>query len=933
MRFTGRWSRFVAVVAAGLTLAGPPKAADGADAEASPAADVTVLGIGGYWRQHVTRMAPLISAASAEAAGVAPDEESRRLGLRYKKYGTRKIHTLPGESPPPPDVWSAVGLDDRGWVRAAGPFTTDRQEIGLMCRRGRFRVEDPAGVGRLTLQLGYRGGVIVYLNGHEVLRACLPEGAIRPRTPGDDYPEQAFFVQAGKRAGEVLHPYTDRKAAEQWALRERSVGPVELPLARLRKGVNVLAVEVHASNYPAACRKAGMGYSAVIGLTKLFLRAAAPEGAILPAVARPQGLQAWNAEVAEEVIELDYGDPCEPLRPMRILAVRNGRFSGQVVIGSTAEIEGLSARMGDLKHSGGRATIPATAVKVRCGLPAPGSMRFRGGSVYGGPTGTAMGVLFRRFDGLVERPPATVPLRTQTEKLNTQLRASWGLPAKPTPAAVVPVWVSVHVPAGAAAGLYKGRLSIALRGEKPIPVPVELEVFGWTLPDAAEYVSELSVYQSPDTLAAYYNVPLWSRRHWELIERSVRLIGQAGNHTVIIPLLSKEQVGNAESYVYWVRQPDGSFRYDTTVMDKYLDLYLKYHHARRIRAVCFIVWGNAGVARGNPYKKEKYDRRGVPKQTRGVFTVTMLDPKTGARTDMALPPIGSDAYEAFWRPVLLKVRLHLKKRLLAGKMLLGMPADPHPAVPAVAAFHNILPDVGWFIGNHPGASRLGYDVTDRKKFVPVVHVERVYTGPLPDPAGKRKFGWRRKDMALAFNRYGFGPLCLFPNASVWAFRILMEADLASGHRGAGRIGADYWKMPGIKYNSGGGGTFYARYPASSIGQTGMGSNCAAMLAPGPDGPVTSVRFENVREGIQAAEAVIFLEKALLDGKISGELAARCWRVIDERINAMRTYTMGLGRAGWQQRDRRLFQAAEEVAEALAGSKAPARSTTQSAGVQ
>ena len=644
-------------------------------------------------------------------------------------------------------------------------------------------------------------------------------------------------------------------------------------------------------------------------------------------------MQLWNADVTEEVLELDYGSVCEPLKPIRIVAARNGRFSGQIVLGSTAEIAGLSAKVSDLRHAGGGGAIAAEAAKIRYALPGQGRMQYLGGSVYGGPTGTSLGVLFHRFDALVDEAPATVPVRSQTEKLNANVRTSWGLPAKPVPAAVVPIWVTVNVPADARPGRYTGKITIGMDGQKLRVVPIDLEVFDWTLPGVAEYVSEFSVYQSPDTLAAYYGiedsgpaanpgqaesrpVPLWSKRHWELIESSVRLIGEIGNHTIIIPLLSKEQAGNAESYVYWVEQADGSFKYDTSIMDKYLDLYLKYHDPKRIKAVCLIVWGNAGVASGNPYQKHKYDERGVPKETRGTFTVTMVDRATGKKTDMPLPPVGTPEYEAFWRPALREVHASLKRRGLAEKMLFGMPADPSPAAPAVAAFRNILPEVGWFVGNHPGASRLRYDAQDRNKTVPVLHVERVYTGPLPDPAKKRNFGWQRKDMALAFNRYGFGPLCLFPSPSVWAFRILMEADLASGHRGAGRIGADYWQMPGLKYNSGGGGTFYARFPQSAIGQTGMASNCAALLAPGPDGPVTSVRFENVREGIQSAEAVIFIQKALLGKRISGALAEGCWRVIDERINAMRVYTLGLGRAGWEQRDRRLFQAAADVAEAL-----------------
>ncbi len=984
--WSGRWL-IVLALGAGV-VSGARGASSAAEATSLPAAgkaagETIILGIGTYWREHVTRMPPLVSLASARAAGMDLDEQTRELTVRYKRYGREKIPTLPGQSPPPPEGWQCVDFDDGEWVRAPGPFTTERQEIGLLCRRGNFLVSDPARVSRLTLELRYRGGVIAYLNGQEVMRASLPDGAVTSRTPGADYPEDAFFVKTGQRKGETLHPYEDRQAVDQWALRERSIGPVELPLSLLRKGVNVLGIENHSSNYPAQCRQAGMGDSAMIGLTRLFLRARSEDGlsasggqagAILPNVARPAGAQLWNADVTEEVLELSYGDPCEarppagagaagagsgdavPLRPMRIAAVRSGWFSGQVVLGTTWQIDRLSARMGELRLAGGEAVIPAADVAVRYGLPGGQPMAQLGGSVYGGPSGTPLAVLSRRLENLVEELPGPVPVRPQTEKLNEKLRLSWGLPGKPVPAAVVPIWVSVHVPGQVPPGTYRGMLTVEATlsragqaappgrlggadGGSPVGagamkpfdavVPVEVEVFDWTLPNVPDYVSELSAYQSPDTLAAWYNVPLWSKRHWELIEQSVRLIAAAGNHTIIIPLLSKEQVGNEESYVYWVRQRDGSFQYDTSVMDRHLDVYLKHHPLRQIEAVCLIVWGNAGVASGNPYQKDKYDSDGVPKQTRGSFTVTMVDAETGAKSDMPLPPIGSREYEAFWRPVLEKVRADLEKRSLAGKMLLGMPADPHPAVPAVAAFHRILPSAGWFVGNHPGASRLRYDPTDQSKFVPVEHVERVYTGALPDPAEKRDFGWRRAQRALAFNRYGFSPLCLYPDPSVWAFRMLMEADLASGHRGAGRIGADYWQMPGIKYSSGGGGTFYARYADSAIGQTGMASNCAALLGAGPEGPVSTARFENLREGIQTAEAVVFLEKALLDGRITGPLADRCWRAIDERINAMRLYTLGLGRAGWQQRDRALFSAAAEAVKVLRQT-APASVTSRPA---
>jgi glycosyl hydrolase family 123 len=895
--------RFLTSLILCLALA-PAAEARGKKPAPKPPVPPPVVGLGGYWRQHVTLTPPMISVATAKAAGLKTGPAARMLAAHSRRGRKR---ALAWRTTPPPDGWMKPDFDDSAWGRVRGRAGS-RHEFGLICRRARFAVNDSAGVKKLSLDAGYVGGIVVYLNGREIARAGLPQGALTPDTPGDDYPVAAFVVSDGARKGKLLHHYTDRALKQQFALRGRKLGPVEVPASALRKGVNVLAVELHRSGYPAVCRKQGAGQFAPVGLGRLSLRAEAADGAITLATVRPKGLRMWNADVAEEVTQLDYADPSEPLKPVRILALRNGTYSGQVVVGSTQPLAGVTAEAGPLvgKKTGKR--LPAESVTVRYARLGTRVMRLHGGSVYGGPAGVNLGVHFQRFDPLVDTPPATVKLSRPGNRLSTAYREAIGLPGVPSAAAMLPMWITVRVPRDAVPDLYASTLTIRVKDQPDTAVPVEVEVFDWTLPDIKDYASAFSVYQSPDTLAAYYKVPLWSEKHWALIEKSVKLIGEASNHSIIIPLLSKEQVGNEESYVKWLKQADGTFKHDTTVMERYVDLFLKYHPLERIDSVCLIMWGNAGVAAGNPYQKHKYDKNGLPLKTRGKFTVTTVDAKTGAKSDMALPPLGSPEYRTFWTAALKVVEAKLADRKLARRIRVGMPADPGVPAMVVKVFHDLLPDSGWFVGNHPGSRGYRYDLKDRKKLMPSLHVERVYTGPLPDPAKKRLFGWRRGQMALAFNRYGFSPVCLYPTANVWAFRILMEADLASGHRGAGRIGADYWRM-GLKSRSGGAGTFYARYPYSGIGQTGLGANCADLLAPGPDGPVTTVRFENAREGIQNAEVVIALQKALLAKKITGDAAARAWRVLDERTNAMRTHTMGIGRGGWQARDRRLCETA------------------------
>jgi hypothetical protein len=56
----------------------------------------------------------------------------------------------------------------------------------------------------------------------------------------------------------------------------------------------------------------------------------------------------------------------------------------------------------------------------------------------------------------------------------------------------------------------------------------------------------------------------------------------------------------------------------------------------------------------------------------------------------------------------------------------------------------------------------------------------------------------------------------------------------------------------------------------------------ALLAPGPDGAIATERFENFREGTEISEAIIYLEKALADKKISGELEAKVGKYLTDR---------------------------------------------------
>jgi hypothetical protein len=95
----------------------------------------------------------------------------------------------------------------------------------------------------------------------------------------------------------------------------------------------------------------------------------------------------------------------------------------------------------------------------------------------------------------------------------------------------------------------------------------------------------------------------------------------------------------------------------------------------------------------------------------------------------------------------------------------------------------------------------------------------------------------------------------------------------------------------------------------------MNDSCIALFSPGPDGAIFNERMEVFREGVQVGEAILFLERALEDKKVSGDTEKKIGNLLDERA---RYYLRGfqnyksLECSNWQERDDRLFALCAEV---------------------
>jgi hypothetical protein len=136
-------------------------------------------------------------------------------------------------------------------------------------------------------------------------------------------------------------------------------------------------------------------------------------------------------------------------------------------------------------------------------------------------------------------------------------------------------------------------------------------------------------------------------------------------------------------------------------------------------------------------------------------------------------------------------------------------------------------------------------------------------------------------------------------------RDIDEEEIMSGHDGVSDFGADLFPV-----KMGNDRRYYCL--GNGRGTGGPNDSTRMLLAPGPDGAIATERFEMFREGAELSEAILSIERALQEKKISGDLEQRAGRCLDERAEAfLRNWADGR-----LERDEKLLALAGEVAAQL-----------------
>jgi len=849
-------------------------AACAASGQEAPAKRETILCTSSYWRAF----------AMCRTAEVPLE----LLKLKDPDATTAKPVGQALRTDPPPPEWSGPDFDDSAWPRMTGPFAGEPREWtnrnagpgrAMICLRGKFAVADPAAAKGLSLELRYTGGAVVYLNGREIARKHLPAGKLTPGTAAEAFSADAYVDASGKllpRSSRVKKSDTD--LARRIGLRSGRKLVIDIPAGAVRKGVNVLSLQVHRAAFRPEAVSAMKRSTQWTHLALWSVRLSAAAG-VTPNIVRPKGLQVFNADPHEIIFAGSYGEPNDPLRPIRLVAPRNGECSGQVVVSRDADIEGLTAAMSDLTARDGAGRIRSESVDVQYGVAGTWDRTVRRGALG---LGYPRYVKLPCFSAVGDAAPETVKATTlQTEPRYRRQRL---LPIKARPGAVQSVWVTVNVPKDPSAGKYTGTLAIAAIGVKKTDVPVELTVLGHTLPDTRDFQTVVSLYQSAETIAVHYNVPLWSDKHFELLEASWRLQGRFGNNTLVVPLVNETMFGNEDSWIPWIRKADGSYNYDFTAYRRIVRLAMKHCD---IRFVSYQVYRPKGW---------------TPPQADAPNKVTVID-AAGKRSAMPLPAYGTDESKKIWGAMLDALDVENRK-LGIGKdvtIVLGIGQDGGVHQTVIKQFRELRPKLKWHYGAHNRPSK-------RRGRTPYDLGEYLYVpGSIP-VAAKRRYSWDEPMcilMSQRFHDHWQGAMTVHTMA---------ERALLLGDDGPGRFCLDYWpSKDGGKGSHG--GSLFSRWPDSTAAQ--RTPHLKKLSYPGPNGAIPSIKGLMFRMGLQEAETRLAIDRALQAGKITGSAAGRCRKALDHRTEYLRLYHaprpyLYASQGGWLKLSEDLYRLAAEV---------------------
>lgn len=313
-------------------------------------------------------------------------------------------------------------------------------------------------------------------------------------------------------------------------------------------------------------------------------------------------------------------------RKHRISAWKGEKVSAQLVVWSGRDIDSLNVSVGDLSSSCG--TIRSSAVQagfVRYVMTDELNKDRKGGCGYRKS---------KDFDSTlvadcIDHVEKVLPVGKNSTR---------------------PVWISVEVPYDAAPGRYAGCVLVKDGSSVLSSLALEIDVRDRALPMKRNF--HLDLWQNPYAVARYYGVEPFGDEHFALMRPIMERYAKAGGCVITASIIHKPWNGQTydpfESMVTWLRKADGTWYYDYTAFDKWVEFMLSCGVDGQINCYSMIPWG---------------------------LSFRYIDQASDSFREIVAKP-GSSEYEDFWKGMLRSFAAHLKEKGWFGKTMIAMDERP-----------------------------------------------------------------------------------------------------------------------------------------------------------------------------------------------------------------------------------------------------------------
>ena len=202
-----------------------------------------------------------------------------------------------------------------------------------------------------------------------------------------------------------------------------------------------------------------------------------------------------------------------------------------------------------------------------------------------------------------------------------------------------PVWISVKIPReNIIKGMYGGKVTVKEDGKVLAELPLTVTVKNRVLPDPSEWTFHLDLWQNPYAVARYYNVAPFSQEHFDLMSPIMKRYADAGGKVITASIMHKPWNGQTydpfESMVTWMKKADGTWWFDYTVFDKWVEFMMSCGVKKEINCYSMVPWR---------LSFQYFD------QASNTFKFFNGKP-------------GEPAYEEFWMRMLQSFAKHLKEK-------------------------------------------------------------------------------------------------------------------------------------------------------------------------------------------------------------------------------------------------------------------------------